>query len=299
MPDISIITPSLNQGRFIDRTIQSVLSQELCGAELEYLVVDGGSSDETLNILQHYSNQLRWISEPDAGQADAVNKGLRSTSAEVIGWLNSDDVFCAGALRTIQQFFDEHPEVDVVYGDANHIDEDDAVIEPYYTERWDLERLKDVCYLCQPAVFFRRRVVNLAGALDTRLRFCMDYEYWLRLAQLGASFAYLRETLAGSRLYPQTKTLGSRRQVHAEMNDMLRVRLGRVPERWIFNYAHVVLEPTRIRPTQRLRFTLALFVLSLYASLRWNRGLSVTTVGTTSRWVADSVRGDLRKVFAR
>jgi hypothetical protein len=186
-----------------------------------------------------------------------------------------------------------------VYGDANHIDEADAVIEPYYTERWDFERLTDVCYLCQPAVFFRRRVVERAGTLDADLRFCMDYEYWLRLAQLGASFAYLRETLAGSRLYPQTKTLGSRRQVHAEMNDMLRVRLGRVPERWIFNYAHVVLEPTRIRPEQRLRFALALFGLSLYASLRWNRSVSLATLSTTSAWIADSVRSDLRRVFAR
>jgi hypothetical protein len=127
----------------------------------------------------------------------------------------------------------------------------------------------------------------------------MDYEYWLRLAQLGVSFAYLRQTLAGSRLYPQTKTLGSRRQVHAEMNDMLRMRLGRVPERWIFNYAQVVLEPTRIFPSQRLRFALALFGLSLYASLRWNRSVSAATLCTTSVWVADSVRSDLRRVFAR
>jgi glycosyltransferase involved in cell wall biosynthesis len=300
MPDISIITPSLNQGRFIARTIDSVVAQDLGAIQLEYVVVDGGSSDETLDLLRRHSDRIRWISEHDAGQADAVNKGLAMTTGEIVGWLNSDDVYYPGALRAVCQFFDEHHDVDVVYGDASHVDQDDAVIEPYYTERWDIERLRDVCYLCQPAVFFRRRVVRLAGALDTRLHFCMDYEYWLRLAQSGAAFAYLRQTLAGSRLYPETKTLGSRVRVHTEINSMLRARLGRVPERWIFNYAHVLLEErTAIHPTQRIRFTLGLSLLALYASLRWNRSVSSEIIRTTSVWVGHSVRTSLHAALIR
>jgi glycosyltransferase involved in cell wall biosynthesis len=299
MPEISIITPSLNQGRFIDRTIRSVLDQDTCGTELEYVVVDGGSSDETLDVLRCYSEQLTWISEPDAGQADAVNKGLRMTSGEIVGWLNSDDIYYADALGTVLDFFENHPEVDVVYGDAHHVDERDGVIEAYYNEPWDMERLKEVCFLCQPAVFFRRRVVRCAGVLDARLRYCMDYEYWLRLARLGASFAYLRKMLAGSRLYPQTKTLGSRVRVHVEINDMLKAGLGLVPERWLFNYAYAVLERTRIKPAQRLPYTVAVSVLALYAALRWNGRVSPPLLNTTGGWVASSVRSQLGGVLSR
>jgi glycosyltransferase involved in cell wall biosynthesis len=293
MPDISIVTPSLNQARFVERTIQSVLDQDLGHRVLEYVVIDGGSSDGTLQVLQRYSASLHWISEPDGGQAEAINKGLRMTSGEIVGWLNSDDVYYPEALLTVSSVFDAHPEIDVVYGAANHIDEADRVLESYNTENWDFERLKEVCYISQPSVFMRRRAITLAGALDERLKFCLDYEYWLRLAQLGASFAYAPETLAGSRLYPGTKTLGQRVRFHAEINAMLRARLGRVPERWIFNYAHAVLEPTKFKPTQPLRFALAVSAVALYASLRWNRGVSQSILATTTRWIAGNVRGNL------
>ena len=294
MHSISVVTPSLNQGRFIERTIRSVLAQ---GSDIEYVVVDGGSTDETLEILEAY--RVRHVSEHDRGQADAVNKGIRLTTGDIVGWLNSDDIYYPGALTTVQQLFLDHSDVDVVYGLADHIDEHDSVIESYATEPFEFDRLTNVCLLCQPAVFLRRRVLDAHGLLDERLHYCMDYEYWLRLAQSGATFAYLQRKLAGSRLHGSTKTLARRIEVHAELNTMLRRRLGRVPDRWLFNYAHAVLEPGPIKPRHQLPFAIAVSAVSIYASLRWNHAVSRAVLSTTSRWIAGNMRSTLRAALAR
>src|SRR5919199_2301273 len=173
-PPISIITPSYNQGAFVERTIRSVLSQDVPG--LEYVVVDGGSRDETLYVLRRYEDRLRWTSESDRGQSDAINKGILSTTGPILGWLNSDDLYYPGALRAVLACFEQHPEADVVYGDANHVDEHDTFIDRYPTEEWSFERLRERCFISQPAAFVRRSVVERHGLLDTRVRYSMDYE---------------------------------------------------------------------------------------------------------------------------
>ena len=225
---ISVVTPSFNQGQFIERTLQSVASQT--GAEIEHVVFDGGSTDDTVAILEHFSPPVRWVSEKDKGQTDAINKGIRASDGEIIGWLNSDDVYYPGALARVAGFFEANPGIDVVYGMADHIDLEDHAFEPYPTEPWDFARLKETC---QPALFFRRRVVERHGLLDESLHYCMDYEYWLRLGKAGTRFAYLEEKLAGSRLYAETKTLGARVKVHREINDMFKKLFGAVPDRWL------------------------------------------------------------------
>jgi glycosyltransferase involved in cell wall biosynthesis len=280
---ISVVTPSYNQGAFIERTIQSVLSQDVDG--LDYVVTDGGSSDATVDILRKYVSKLRWVSEKDDGQADAVNKGLRMTQGAIIGWLNSDDIYYPGAVRTVMEFFGANPKVDLVFGNANHIDEHDRILEPYPTEPWNVARLREVCYLCQPAVFFRRTVAERHGDLDPALRYCMDYEYWLRLAHRGIQVAHLPQVLAGSRLHASTKTLGARVQCHREINDMMRKHCGRVPDRWLFNYAHTILDEKGVPRSRGLRFALGLTVVSCYASLRWNHRLSRTVMRSTRQWV--------------
>jgi glycosyltransferase involved in cell wall biosynthesis len=287
---ISIITPSYNQGRFIERTIQSVLDQDLGGRSLEYVVVDGGSQDETLDVLRRYGQRLHWRSEPDRGQADAVNKGLRSTDSDIIGWLNSDDIYYPGAVAAACDFLEAHPAVDVVYGDAELIDEHSSVLGAYPTEPFEPRRLEQICFLCQPAVFFRRRVVERFGGLDDRLHIALDYEYWLRLALGGATFAQLPRVLAGWRLYPGIKSYARRLELHVEINRMMLERLGRVPDQWIYNYAHARLEVTGVRSTQHVRFALALAAWTIWASLRWNRSLPPTVRTSTLIWFKDGVK---------
>jgi glycosyltransferase involved in cell wall biosynthesis len=283
---LSIVTPSFNQGRFIERTLASVEVQDV--GPVEHVVFDGGSRDETVVILSRYGDRIRWRSEPDNGQTHAVNKGLAATSGDVVGWLNSDDVYYPGAFRTVLAYFEAHPEVDAVYGMADHIDVDDKPFEPYPTEPWNFERLTQTCYLCQPAVFFRRRVVKQHGLLDETLRYCMDYEYWLRLALGGARFAYLEHKLAGSRLYADAKTLRDRPQVHAEINSMLRRRLSRVPDSWLYGYAHAVVGSRLDRSRHPRRFAVEVGVRSLLAAIRWNARISRDMTRKTAHWIASS-----------
>ncbi len=281
---LCVITPSFNQGRFIERTLQSVLDQGI--ADLDYVVVDGASTDETVEVLQRYGDHVRWVSEPDRGQAHAVNKGLTQTEADIVCWLNSDDVYLPGALSAVQHYFDTHPDVDVLYGGAHHIDEEGGFIEDYPTEPFDAQRLTETCFLCQPATFFRRRLVAQMGPLDERLQFCMDYEYWLRANRVGARFAFLDQPLAGSRLYATNKTLGQRVAVHAEMNRMFRRTLDRVPDRWLSNHAHAVLEARGLTHARRpLTFAIAVSLLCWANALRWNRSISRAMWHETQGWI--------------
>jgi len=262
---VSIVTPSFNQGQFLERTLLSVQRQQ--GADVEHIVFDGGSTDNSVEVLQHFSPSVTWVSEQDKGQADAVNKGIRAAKGDIIGWLNSDDIYYPDAISHVLSFFEAHPDVDVVYGMADHIDVYDRPFESYPTEPWDFKRLHETCFICQPALFLRRRVVEQYGMLDDSLHYCMDYEYWLRLGKAGVRFGYIEKKLAGSRLYAENKTLGSRVNVHREINDMFKYRFGRVPKRWLQNYAHITMhERWKGCVTRRTEFDMRYFI----ARLRWN-----------------------------
>jgi len=282
---ISIVTPSYNQGQFIERTMQSVASQTIPGSEIEHVVFDGGSTDNTVEILKGFNPPVRWVSKKDKGQSDAVNQGICATDGEIIGWLNSDDVYYPGAIARVIACFKANPEVDVVYGMADHIDIDGHAFESYPTEPWDFERLKETCFICQPALFFRRKVVENYGLLDESLNYCMDYEYWLRLGKAGVRFTYLEEKLAGSRLYANNKTLGSRVKVHKEINDMFKKKFGKVPDRWLFNYAHVVVEEHPHKDDNAKMVSIRIGGYSLLSALRWNWRISKTMRKTVYSWL--------------
>lgn len=267
---VSIVTPSFNQGRFIERTLKSVAMQS--GADIEHVVFDGGSTDDTLEILKRFSPQVRWVSKKDNGQTDAINRGVAATDGEIIGWLNSDDIYYPGAVARVVEFFKANPEVDLVYGMADNIDVGDHAFESYPTEAWDFERLKETCFISQPALFFRRSIYERCGPLDETLNYCMDYEYWLRLGQSGARFAYLEAKLAGSRMYADNKTLRARMEVCAEILKMVRAKFGRVPDKWLVTYAYAMAE-RRVKANS-FSFWAQVGLYSTWLSLKWNRGIS-------------------------
>jgi glycosyltransferase involved in cell wall biosynthesis len=269
---VSIVTPSLNQGRFIRETVESVLGQDY--PRLEYFVVDGGSTDDTVAVLREYGDRLAWVSEPDRGQAHAINAGWRRARGSIIAYLNSDDCYLPGAVRRAVAGLEAHPEAGAVYGEGDHVDEAGRVIARYPTEPFSLERLEETCFVCQPTVFLRREVVERVGWLDESLRYCMDYDLWIRVGRL-APFVRLPHVLARSRLHPQSKTLGQRVPAHLETMAMIRRHFGRVPLSWTYAYAHAVLGP---RPATTAwasaRFAARLAAISLVELVRWNRGLS-------------------------
>ena len=223
---VSIVTPSFNQGRFLRRTIDSVLSQDYL--PLHYQVVDGGSTDGSVEILRSYGERFAWASEPDGGQSQALNKGFTRAQGDILAYLNSDDVLLPGAVSRVVGYFARHPDVDLVYGQAYHTDENDAVLGSYPTEPFDFERLVQTCIICQPAAFWRRSLAERVGPFDERLHFAMDYDYWMRCRRARGRFAYLPEYLACSRTYAQTKTMAARREVYREIFEVSLRHAGEV-----------------------------------------------------------------------
>ncbi len=205
---VSVVTPSFNQGEFIAEAIRSVLDQEY--PEIEYMIVDGGSSDGTLEILRQTDGRVRWVSEPDRGQTDAINKGWRRATGDIVAWLNADDFYYPGALQQVETFFEAHPEVDGLYGDCDYVDREGRYLRPYPTRPYDYLLLvrEALDFIPQPATFLRRRVLESVGFLDESLHYVMDFEYWLRVG-LRHALAYMPVRLAATRLHSEAKSVRS------------------------------------------------------------------------------------------
>lgn len=237
-PLVSIITPSYNQAKFIEETLQSVLSQDY--PNVEYSVIDGGSTDGTQEILKRHGERLTWISEKDQGQADAVNKGFRNAGGEIFGWLNSDDTYCPGAIQKVVEFFGKHPDISMVYGEAYNTDAQGNIIERHPTEEFDYQRLAETCFISQPTVFLRRHVFEEVGPLDISLHYSLDYEYWMRI---GKRFliGYLPEVLATTRFHGGAKTVSKRKEAQEEVVMVVRRHYSFVPLRTIYFYSYMSL----------------------------------------------------------
>ncbi len=203
LPLVTIITPSYNQGRFLEATLRSVLEQDY--PNLEYLVVDGASTDGSVDILRRYADRLTWwASEKDSGQSEAVNKGLRRARGEFVGWLNSDDVYLPGVVSAAIAAFRSRPEAAVVYGDALAIDADGKSFNVMRARQYSLADLLAFNVICQPAAFMRRSVLEQAGYLNPAYHLLMDSLLWMNMARL-APLVYVPQTWAGARYHDQAK----------------------------------------------------------------------------------------------
>jgi glycosyltransferase involved in cell wall biosynthesis len=212
-PKIAIITPSYNQAQFIERTILSVLGQNY--PNLEYIVMDGGSRDGTVDILRKYEGSLTWVSEKDKGQADAINKGMARSTGDIIAYLNSDDVYEPGALMRVAEYFSFHPEVRWLTGKCRIIDERDREVrrpitayKNFLLRHYSYPLLLVTNPVSQPATFWKRSAVDEFGPFDENEHLVMDYDYWLRMGKKYPP-AVLDSYLAGFRVYALSKTSSS------------------------------------------------------------------------------------------
>lgn len=208
-PRISIVTPSYNQAGFIEETIRSVLLQGY--PNLEYIVMDGGSTDGSIEIIRRYEPWLTyWVSEPDEGQADAINKGWRRSGGEIIAWINSDDFYEAGAFEKAALFLCENPGVDLIFGDCNVIGPESQMLG--VMKAWQLDRKRELTgrnMVIQPSSFFRRRLLDTVGELDTGFQYVFDYDWWVRILLADGEIQRLSTPLANYRLHHSSKSVSS------------------------------------------------------------------------------------------
>jgi len=232
LPKFTVVTPSYQQGRFLQATLFSVLGQE--GVRLDYVVRDGGSTDGSVEILKRFSPRLKaWASEPDGGQADAVRRGFEGLDCgpdDLMAWVNSDDLLMPGALRHVAGYFARHPEIDVIYGHRVLIDEESRDIGRWFTPRQSCFNLGIHDLIPQETLFWRRRIWDKVGGIDARFQYSADWDLLLRFAGAGARFHRMPWFLGLFRRHAAQKTATQAQEAGARERDMLRLRsLGRAP----------------------------------------------------------------------
>jgi glycosyltransferase involved in cell wall biosynthesis len=208
---ISIITPSFNQAAFLEETIHSIAEQDV-DVKVQHIIIDGGSTDGSVELLKSLGDQALWISEFDRGQADAVNKGISMASGEIIGWLNSDDLYLPGALKTVTEYFRDHPGCQWLYGRCRIIDDSGKERWNWITryknarlKKFTLDKLLRENFISQPAVFFRKELFEKAGGLDLSLKYAMDYDLWLRFGMIDPA-GVIHKDLASFRRHRLSKS---------------------------------------------------------------------------------------------
>lgn len=230
MPKVSIVTPSFKQAGYIGRTIDSTLGQNY--PNLEYFIQDGGSPDGTMEVLNGYGNRITgWESKPDGGQSQAINLGFAHTTGEIMAWLNADDILLPGAIHTIVDYFNSHPEIDVVYGNRLLIDENDMKIGRWIMPGHDSEVLSWADFVPQETMFWRRRIWDkVGGQIDESFNFAMDWDLLIRFRDAGAKFAHIPRFLGAFRIHEHQKTSAVINEIgHKEMDRIRERLLGKVP----------------------------------------------------------------------
>lgn len=205
MYKVSVIAPVYNSAEFLEESILSVLNQTY--PNIEYIIMDGGSTDGTAEIVQKYADRLTFISEPDRGQSDAINKGWKRATGDILAWLNADDLYAPNAVELAVNYLQAHPETMWVYGRADYLYEDGTPGNfRYATFEWDYDKFfTHGCFIVQPTVFLRKEVIETFGYIDESLDYGMDYEYWLRI---GKEFpaVFVPEINVTVKIFPETKS---------------------------------------------------------------------------------------------
>ncbi len=205
-PLVSIITPSFNQARFLEATIRSVLGQDY--PNIEYIIVDGGSTDNSVDVIKKYASELAWwVSEKDKGQTDAINKGFNRAKGEILAWVNSDDTYNPGAISAAVKYLTENSEVAMVYGDCNYINEEGKIIGQFPAAQTDYRKLRaGYVHIPQQTMFFRAKYWQELGPLDSSFYFAMDYDLWTRIAAKSRIKYIQGQTWANFRIHTNSKT---------------------------------------------------------------------------------------------
>lgn len=228
---ISMVIPSLNQGQFLEDAINSLLNQK--GVNLQIALVDGGSTDQTREILSLYEDKCNYLrSSPDHGQTAAINEGIsRLADVTYVGWLNADDLLLPDGLKTMAYFLDNHPEYVAVFGKAHIIDKKGKIIGEYPTRPFNKRKFAVHCTICQPASLIRGWAWNVVGGLDESIQTCLDYDLWWRLSKIGR-IDYLEKFVACTRDHSRSKTRMQRKTVNDEAISILLRHWGMVPKNW-------------------------------------------------------------------
>ncbi len=233
-PKISIITPSFNQVQFLEATMRSVLDQNY--ENLEYIVIDGGSNDGSKEIIKKYSDQLAyWVSEKDEGQTHAINKGFQKATGDLVAWMNSDDTYLPGAFEKVAEYYNRYPNVDVLYADKHHIDEDGNFL---HSQRYVPYRLytfaNDKMVMCNQSAFWKRDIFEKIGYLDETIQFAMDYEFFVRLGVHKLNMKHFPEFWGEQRYYSGTKTSDEKwLKILAENHKSINAKFGLKKSKWL------------------------------------------------------------------
>lgn len=206
---ITIVTPSFNQAAYLEQTIQSVIHQPGLGElfDLEYIIIDGNSTDGSQEIIQRYQSHLAWwVSEKDRGQAEAINKGLRRAKGQIVAWLNSDDLYLPGAVAEAVRVFARDPSLGMIFGDALAIDEQGGIIHRWSFGNWGLREFLRFRIICQPAVFLRRSIFEEVGYLDESYHYMLDHQLWIRVAA-HSRVQHISSVWAAARQHSQAKNV--------------------------------------------------------------------------------------------
>jgi glycosyltransferase involved in cell wall biosynthesis len=238
---ISIVMPTLNQGNFINESLKSIFSQSMPG--LEVIVVDGASTDNTISTLQDwqkkYPEQFKWFSIKDSGPAEAINRGLDLATGEIIGWLNSDDLYQKNTLLKVIDFFKNNPASSLVYGEGEHINENGDLIDRYPTKtpETSIDDFLEGSFICQPTVFIRRSTLSKIGKLDVSLKVAFDFDWWIRFFKIIPNeIGFIHDVLASSRLHEKCLTKRERRLVALEGMQVLKRHFDHAPITWALTY---------------------------------------------------------------